>query len=96
MLTAILPATARYDHGLLSGSWEDLPVGAFSESGTNVNTMVVPGYVSQVHTVFRTTGDLLMPCHEYCGLGHSQMLARVRVVPVDQFQPGPDGSVSCG
>src|SRR5690348_7453125 len=30
-------------------------------SGTNVNTMVVPGYVSQVHTVFRTTGDLLMP-----------------------------------
>ena len=43
-------------------------------AGTNVNTMVVPGYVSQVHTVFRTTGDLLMPCHEFCGFGHSQML----------------------
>lgn len=65
-------------------------------SGTNVNTMVVPGYVSQVHTVFRRTGDLLMPCHEYCGLGHSQMLATVRVVPADQFSPGPDGSVACG
>ena len=65
-------------------------------SGTNVNTMVVPGYVSQVHTVFRRTGDLLMPCHEYCGLGHTQMLATVRVVPADQFRPGPDGSVSCG
>ena len=49
-------------------------------SGTNVNTMVVPGYVSQVHTVFTRTGDLLMPCHEFCGLGHSQMLATVRVV----------------
>ena len=41
VLTAILPATARYDHGLLSGSWEDLPVGAFSASGTNVNTVIL-------------------------------------------------------
>ena len=65
-------------------------------SGTNVNTMVVPGYVSQVHTVFRTTGDLLMPCHEFCGLGHSQMLARVRVVPASQFRPDGQGRVACG
>lgn len=40
-LTAILPASARYDHGLLDGRWTDLPVGAFSESGTNVNTVVL-------------------------------------------------------
>ena len=65
-------------------------------SGTNVNTMVVPGYVSQVHTVFRATGDLLMPCHEFCGLGHSQMLARVHVVPRDQFRPDAQGRVACG
>jgi len=65
-------------------------------SGTNVNTMVVPGYVSQVHTVFRTTGDLLMPCHEFCGLGHSQMLARVRVVPANQFRPDGQGRIACG
>jgi cytochrome c oxidase subunit 2 len=64
-------------------------------SGTNVNTMVVPGYVSQVHTEFQKTGDLLMPCHEYCGLGHSQMLATVRVVPADRFKPDADGRVSC-
>lgn len=64
-------------------------------TGTNVNTMVVPGYVSQVHTVFRKTGDLLMPCHEFCGLGHSAMLATVRVVPKTQFHPGPDGRVAC-
>ena len=44
-------------------------------TGTNVNTMIIPGYVSQVHTVFTKTGDLLMPCHEFCGLGHSQMWA---------------------
>jgi len=64
-------------------------------SGTNVNTMVVPGYVSQVHTVFRTTGEHLMPCHEFCGLGHSQMLARVRVVPRNEFRPDPQGRVAC-
>ena len=65
-------------------------------TGTNVNTMVVPGHVSQVHTVFRRTGDLLMPCHEYCGFGHSQMLATVRVVPADQFRPDAQGKASCG
>jgi cytochrome c oxidase subunit II len=64
-------------------------------TGTNVNTMVVPGYVSQVHTVFRKTGDLLMPCHEYCGIGHSQMWAVVRVVPKDQFKPAADGRAVC-
>lgn len=40
-LTAILPVTARYDHGLLKGDWRDLPVGSFSESGTNINTTVL-------------------------------------------------------
>ena len=64
-------------------------------SGTNVNTMVIPGYVSQVHTTFRKTGDLLMPCHEYCGLGHSEMVSTVRVVPKAAFRPGPDGRVAC-
>ncbi len=63
--------------------------------GTNANTMVVPGYISQVTTVFRHAGDLLMPCHEFCGLGHSQMIANVRVVPPADFRPGPDGRVAC-
>jgi len=64
-------------------------------TGTNVNAMVVPGFVSQVHTEFTRTGDLLMPCHEYCGLGHSEMWATVQVLPDDQFKPGPDGRASC-
>jgi len=64
-------------------------------TGTNVNTMVVPGYVAQVHTEFTRTGDLLMPCHEYCGLGHSEMWATVQVLSEDQFKPGPDGRISC-
>jgi cytochrome c oxidase subunit II len=64
-------------------------------TGTNVNTMVVPGYISQVHTVFTKTGDLLMPCHEYCGLGHSEMWGTVRVVPQDEFKPDAAGRVNC-
>jgi cytochrome c oxidase subunit II len=64
-------------------------------TGTNVNTMVVPGYISQIHTVFTKTGDLLMPCHEYCGLGHSEMWATVRVVPKDEFKPDAAGRASC-
>ena len=64
-------------------------------AGTNVNTMVVPGYVSQVHTIFRTTGDLLAPCHEFCGIGHSQMIATVRVDPPEAVHPGPDGRAYC-
>lgn len=65
-------------------------------TGTNVNTMIIPGYVAQVHTRFTKTGTLLMPCHEYCGLGHSQMIATVEVVPPEQFRPDAEGRVSCG
>ena len=64
--------------------------------GTNVNTMVVPGYVSEVRTVFAESGDHLMPCHEFCGLGHSDMLARIRVLPAAQFTPDSNGKVGCG
>jgi hypothetical protein len=43
VLVSILPATAKYDHGLIDkdfpdGVWRDLPVGSFSEAGTNVTT----------------------------------------------------------
>lgn len=43
-LVAILPVTAVTDHGYIEADrwlrdrWSDLPVGSFSESGTNINT----------------------------------------------------------
>ena len=40
-LVSILPATARDDHGELDGEWVDLPVGSFSEAGTNVPTVIL-------------------------------------------------------
>ena len=63
--------------------------------GTNVHSMVVPGYISRVRTRFKEAGEMLMPCHEFCGLGHSQMLAHVRVVPKADFKPDANGRVNC-
>ena len=53
--------------------------------GTNVNTMVVPGFVAEVRTRFATAGEYPMPCHEFCGLGHQAMWAHVRVVVRERF-----------
>jgi cytochrome c oxidase subunit 2 len=52
---------------------------------TNVNTMVVPGFVAEVRTSFAEPGEYEMPCHEFCGLGHHAMWTRVSVVSKDQF-----------
>ncbi|HZX29610.1 MAG TPA: cytochrome C oxidase subunit II [Telluria sp.] len=60
-------------------------VHGFSVTGTNVNMMLIPGYVSTFRARFQRTGDFLMPCHEYCGTGHAAMWAHVRVVGRDEF-----------
>ena len=52
---------------------------------TNVNTMVVPGFVAEVRTRFKHAGEYEMPCHEFCGMGHHGMVSHVSVVPKDQF-----------
>jgi cytochrome c oxidase subunit 2 len=51
----------------------------FQIVGTNGNTMVVPGYVSQFTTVFNNAGEYLIVCNEYCGLGHHVMSAKLIV-----------------
>jgi cytochrome c oxidase subunit 2 len=69
----------------------------FLIQGTNVNTMVVPGYVSTLKAVFPKAAERLMPCHEYCGPGHQAMWARVRIVDRNEFPFGDakTRSVSC-
>jgi cytochrome c oxidase subunit 2 len=52
---------------------------------TNVNTMVMPGFVAEVRTRFTRPGIYNMPCHEFCGEGHHGMWARVRVVEKGAF-----------
>ncbi len=62
---------------------------------TNVNTMVVPGFVAEVRTRFGISGVYTMPCHEYCGVGHQGMWAHVIVVPTDQFSMLPLERTRC-
>jgi cytochrome c oxidase subunit 2 len=52
---------------------------------TNANTMLVPGFVSTFTTKFSKTGEQLMPCHEYCGVGHEAMWAHVQVLSAQDF-----------
>jgi cytochrome c oxidase subunit 2 len=63
---------------------------------TNVNTMVVPGFVAEVRTQFTRPGIYRMPCNEFCGPGHHGMWARVSVVPKEQFHSlAPMERASC-
>jgi cytochrome c oxidase subunit 2 len=48
----------------------------FEIVGTNGNTMVVPGYISQFTTRF-APGEYLIVCNEYCGGGHHLMSAKL-------------------
>jgi cytochrome c oxidase subunit 2 len=55
-------------------------VHGFLITGTNINLMLVPGYVSSLRARFETQGERLMPCHEFCGMGHEGMWGRIKVV----------------
>lgn len=60
-------------------------VHGFLIQNTNINLMLVPGYVSTISTRFASPIESLMPCHEYCGSGHQAMWAHVRVIDKGRF-----------
>ena len=60
-------------------------VHGFLIQGSNVNVMLVPGYISTIATRFATPGDHTMPCHEFCGMGHEGMWGHIRVIPRADF-----------
>ena len=53
--------------------------------GTNINTMLVPGYVSELPVRFKKPGEHVMPCQEFCGIGHQGMWGKVQVVEKGTF-----------
>lgn len=69
----------------------------FLIAGTNVNSMVLPGFVAEVRTRFDKPGEHLMPCHEYCSVGHEGMWARVKVIDRAEFARvhGAQARASC-
>jgi cytochrome c oxidase subunit 2 len=60
-------------------------VHGFLIEGSNVNTMLVPGYISTVTTRFATPAERYMPCHEFCGVGHEGMWGRIRIIDKAAF-----------
>jgi len=54
--------------------------------GTNINTMLVPGYVSVLPIRFKTPAEHVMPCQEFCGIGHQGMWGKVKVVDKTAFR----------
>lgn len=52
----------------------------FEVAGTNINMMLEPGYVSEKVATFNKTGEFLVLCNEYCGMGHHMMNSRIEVV----------------
>ena len=55
-------------------------VHGFLITGTDINLMLVPGYISKITAHFQTPGESYMPCHELCGMGHEGMWGRIKVV----------------
>src|SRR6056297_3017982 len=58
---------------------------SYTVVGTNVNTMVVPGQVSQMTAEFNETGEYGVLCNEYCVQYHHTMEGKINVVPEDEF-----------
>lgn len=61
-------------------------VHGFQLVGTNVNTMVIPGQISEITVEFDEPGEHGVICNEYCGGGHHDMESIVRVVPEDEWE----------
>jgi cytochrome c oxidase subunit 2 len=60
-------------------------VHGFLIEGSNVNTMLVPGYISIITTRFAAPAETYMPCHEFCGSGHEGMWGRIRIIDKTDF-----------
>lgn len=54
-------------------------VHGFYIAKTDVNMMSVPGWVNSETHVFKHKGTYLLICHEYCGIGHQNMFAKIEV-----------------
>ncbi|WP_062106694.1 cytochrome c oxidase subunit II [Bacillus niameyensis] len=54
-------------------------VHGFQIAKTNVNAMVMPGYIQKITQKFNKPGEYLILCNEYCGAGHHYMSTTITV-----------------
>lgn len=53
---------------------------------SNLNSMVVPGYISEVTTTFTKEGEFPIICNEYCGMAHAFMYGKINIVAKEKFR----------
>lgn len=58
----------------------------FQLAGTNVNTMVIPGEITEITVEFDEPAEYGLLCNEFCGPGHETMNGQVTVVPEDEWE----------
>ncbi|GAA0521264.1 cytochrome c oxidase subunit 2 [Halorubrum aquaticum] len=66
----------------------------FEVVGTNANTMVVPGEVSELTVEVGEPQEYGILCNEYCGAGHHVMEGKLHVVPEEEFEETNEGGES--
>lgn len=54
-------------------------VHGFEIAQTDVNMMIIPGWVNTATHRFTKPGTYLLVCNEYCGIGHQTMDAKIEV-----------------
>lgn len=70
-----IPAGTEVDLFLTS---TDVVHGLYVEN-TNINLMAVYGAVNKTTVKFDKPGEYNVICHEYCGVGHQQMMGKIYV-----------------
>ena len=63
----------------------------FEVAGTNANTMVVPGEVSEITVEVEEPQEYGLICNEYCGAGHHVMEGKVNVVSQAEYEDRTSG-----
>ncbi|KKF39157.1 cytochrome C oxidase subunit II [Halorubrum saccharovorum] len=63
----------------------------FEVVGTNANTMVVPGEVSEITVETDEPTEYGLICNEYCGAGHHVMEGKVNVVSQAEYENQTSG-----
>jgi|SRR5579864_2615872 len=78
---AFTPSTITIARGTQVTFYATSPdvVHGFFIAGTDVNMMVVPGWVSSASHRFDSPGTYLLLCNEYCGAGHHFMYGTIEV-----------------
>ena len=56
-------------------------VHGFYIDGTDVNLMAIPNAVNYAQAHFDKPGKYQVICHEFCGLGHQDMVGTIEVTP---------------